>query len=186
MIFRTQINESVKVTGKSVLSSDNAFKCVPTDTDMKQRSSETIIDTSSMRGKAILLVDDDMRTVFALSNVLEAQGARVIAGKTGKESLDKLNGIPEIDLVIMDVMITGTDGYEAIRTMRGRKEYRNLPVIALTAKAMKGDRSKRIEAGANDYLSKPVDLDALMTIINARLAPPRPDDQSSRQSPNLE
>ncbi len=186
MIFRAQIRESSKFIGKSVLLSDDTTERVPTDAEKKPWPSDRRIDTFSLKGKTILLADDDMRTVFALSNALEAQGARVLAGKTGKESLDKIHGFPEIDLVIMDVMITGTDGYEALRTIRGRKEHGNLPIIALTAKAMKGDRSKCIAAGANDYLSKPVNLDALMTIIDNRLAPPSPDDQSIRQSPDPE
>ena len=118
-----------------------------------------------LKGRKVLLVDDDMRTVFAVSNVLEDLGVTVITGKTGKESLDKLNGFPDIDLVLMDVMISGVDGYQAIRAIRDRKRYAGLTIIALTAKAMRGDRSKCIQAGADDYLAKPVNLDKLTSML---------------------
>jgi CheY-like chemotaxis protein len=106
-----------------------------------------------------------MRTVFAVSSVLEDQGAEVLTGKSGKESLDKLDGFPDIDLVLMDVMISEVDGYQAIREIRNRDRYRTLPIIALTAKAMQGDRAKCIEAGADDYLAKPVNLDKLTSML---------------------
>jgi CheY-like chemotaxis protein len=114
-----------------------------------------------------------MRTVFAISNVLEDHGAKVITGKTGKESLDKLDGFPDIDLVLMDVMIADVDGYQAIREIRSRDRYSILPIIALTAKAMRGDRAKCIEAGADDYLAKPVDLDKLTSMLKIWLDPRR-------------
>ncbi|BBO69333.1 hypothetical protein DSCA_32630 [Desulfosarcina alkanivorans] len=125
----------------------------------------------AFEGRQVLLVDDDMRTVFAVSNVLEDQGATVVTGKTGKESLDKLDGFPDIDLILMDVMIAEVDGYRAIREIRNRKRFRTLPIIALTAKAMKGDRSKCIAAGADDYLAKPVNLDKLTSMLRIWLDP---------------
>lgn len=118
-----------------------------------------------LKGRKVLLVDDDMRTVFAVSNVLEDLGVRVVTGKTGKESLDKLSGFPDIDLILMDVMISGVDGYRAIRQIREEKRYTDLPIVALTAKAMRGDRAKCIRAGADDYLSKPVDPDKLTSML---------------------
>ncbi len=121
---------------------------------------------SGLKGRRVLLADDDMRTVFAVSNILEDQGVEVITGKTGKESLDKLHGFPDIDLVLMDVMISGLDGYQAIREIRAQQRYGDLPIIALTAKAMRGDRSKCIQAGADDYLAKPVNLDKLTSMLN--------------------
>jgi CheY-like chemotaxis protein len=95
----------------------------------------------------------------------------VLTGKTGKESLDKLDGFPDIDLVLMDVMITEVDGYQAMREIRNRDRYRDIPIIALTAKAMQGDRSKCIEAGADDYLAKPVNLDKLTSMLKIWLEP---------------
>jgi DNA-binding response OmpR family regulator len=123
-----------------------------------------------LKGRKVLLVDDDMRTVFAVSNVLEDQGAEVFTGKSGKESLDKLDGFPDIDLVLMDVMISDVDGYQAIREIRNRDRYKTLPIVALTAKAMQGDRAKCIEAGANDYLAKPVNLDILTSMLKIWIA----------------
>jgi signal transduction histidine kinase/CheY-like chemotaxis protein len=125
-----------------------------------------------LKGRTILLVDDDMRTVFAISNALEDQDVTVITGKTGKESLDKLIRFPDIDLVLMDVMITDVNGYQAIGAIRNRARYKNLPIIALTAKAMQGDRAKCIQAGANDYLAKPVNLDKLVSMLKIWLGPP--------------
>lgn len=126
-----------------------------------------------LKDRNVLLVDDDMRTVFAVSNILEDQGANVLTGKTGKESLDKLNCFPEIDLVLMDVMIAEVDGYQAIRKIRNRDRYRDLPIIVLTAKAMQGDRAKCIEAGADDYLAKPVNPDKLTSMLKIWLDPQR-------------
>lgn len=126
---------------------------------------------SVLKGRKILLVDDDMRTVLAVSNVLEDHGAEVFTGNTGKESLDKLNGFPDIDLVLMDVMISEVEGYQAIREIRNRERYRTLPIIALTAKAMQGDRAKCIEAGADDCLAKPVNLDKLTYRLKIWLDP---------------
>jgi signal transduction histidine kinase/DNA-binding response OmpR family regulator len=131
---------------------------------------------SGLKGRKVLLVDDDMRTVFAVSSVLEDQGAEVLAGKSGKESLDKLDAFPDIDLVLMDVMISEVDGYQAIREIRNRNRYRTVPIIALTARAMQGDRARCIQAGADDYLAKPVNLDKLTSMlriwINPQLAAP--------------
>ena len=119
----------------------------------------------SLKGRRVLLVDDDMRTVFAVSNVLEDLGVEVVTGKTGKESLDKLSGFPDIDLILMDVMISGVDGYCSIRQIREEERYTDLPIIALTARAMRGDRAKCIRAGADDYLSKPVNPDKLTSML---------------------
>ena len=134
---------------------------------------------SGLKGCKVLLVDDDMRTVFAVSNVLEDQGAEVLTGKSGKESLDKLDGFPDIDLVLMDVMISEVDGYQAIREIRNRDRYQTLPIIALTAKAMQGDRAKCIEAGADDYLAKPVNLDKLTSMLRIWIVSQASDPESA-------
>jgi CheY-like chemotaxis protein len=124
-----------------------------------------------LKGRKVLLVDDDMRTVFAVTSALEVQGVEVRTGKTGKESLDKLDSFPDIDLILMDVMIAEVNGYQAIREIRNRKRYAGIPILALTAKAMQGDRAKCIEAGADDYLAKPVNLDKLTSMLNIWLDP---------------
>ncbi|MBR9985718.1 MAG: response regulator [Desulfosarcina sp.] len=139
-----------------------------------------------LKGRKVLLVDDDMRTVFAVSNVLEDQGAEVFTGKSGKESLDKLDRFPDIDLVLMDVMISEVDGYRAIREIRNRDRYKTLPIVALTAKAMQGDRAKCIEAGADDYLAKPVNLDKLTSMLKIWITPQTTDPERIGASSSID
>ena len=124
---------------------------------------------SILKDKKVLLVDDDMRNVFALTNILEDKGIKVLVGKNGKESLERLNENPDLDLVLMDIMMPEMDGYEATGKIRNQERFKKLPIIALTAKAMKGDRAKCIEAGANDYLAKPVDTDKLLSMLRVWL-----------------
>jgi signal transduction histidine kinase/DNA-binding response OmpR family regulator/methyl-accepting chemotaxis protein len=123
----------------------------------------------SLKGKKILIVDDDMRNVFALTSILEEKGMKTVIGKNGKEGLEKLFSEPHIDLVLMDIMMPIMDGYQAMKAIRSKKRYSKLPIIALTAKAMKGDRHKCVAAGANDYLAKPVDNDKLLSLLRVWL-----------------
>ena len=122
-----------------------------------------------LKDKTVLVVDDDMRNVFALSSVLESYDMNVIVGKNGKEGIEKLHEHEEIDLVLMDIMMPEMDGYEAMQLIRKEKKYKNLPIIALTAKAMKGDREKCLTAGANEYLSKPVEKEKLISLLRVWL-----------------
>ncbi len=122
-------------------------------------------------GKTILLVDDDSRNLFALTSVLEERGIVVITATNGREGLGKLRENPAIDLVLMDLMMPEMDGIESISLIRKDPEYNKIPVIALTAKAMKEDRQKCLEAGANDYLSKPVDNQKLLSLLRVWLHP---------------
>jgi len=124
---------------------------------------------STFQGRTILVVDDDMRNVFALSSVLEDQGLEIVVARNGLESLDKLAAHPEINLVLMDIMMPEMDGFEAMRQIRSDPKKRDLPIIALTAKAMRGDRDKCLEAGANDYLAKPVDPEKLLSLLRVWL-----------------
>lgn len=121
------------------------------------------------KDKKILIVDDDMRNVFALSSVLEAKGILVIVGKNGREGLEKLEQNPDTDLVLMDIMMPEMDGYEAMHAIRKDNKYFKLPIIALTAKAMKDDREKCIAAGANDYMTKPFDAERLLSLLRVWL-----------------
>lgn len=121
----------------------------------------------NLEGRTILIVDDDVRNIFALTAALENNGAKVETARNGKEALDKL--APDIDLVLMDIMMPEMDGYEAMRRIRENKNYVELPIIALTAKAMRDDKQRCIEAGANDYLAKPIEIDKLMSLIRVWL-----------------
>jgi CheY-like chemotaxis protein len=120
------------------------------------------------QGRRVLIVDDDVRNVFALASVLESYGMEVGYAENGREGLEKLDE-QSFDLVLMDLMMPELDGYETIRALRGRDEFHRLPVIALTAKAMKGDRDRSIEAGASDYITKPVDTDQLLSLMRVWL-----------------
>ncbi|WP_018392521.1 response regulator [Bacillus sp. 37MA] len=122
-----------------------------------------------LEGKKILVVDDDMRNVFALTTALESYQVEVMFAENGKDGITVLQGNPDIDLVIMDIMMPEMDGFETIRVIRQLPEFQSLPIIALTAKAMKNDRKECIEAGASDYISKPVNLDQLFSIIRVWL-----------------
>ncbi|MFD2871394.1 response regulator [Mucilaginibacter ximonensis] len=118
-----------------------------------------------VKGKKVLIVDDDMRNIFALSSALQGYDMIVEIANDGEEALEKLNQIPDVDIVLMDIMMPKMDGYEATRNIRKQGKWARLPVIALTAKAMKDDREKCIEAGANDYITKPVDMDRLIALM---------------------
>ncbi len=115
-------------------------------------------------GKRVLVVEDDVRSVFALSSVLEPKGATVDIARNGREALDALHRGPEPDLVLMDMMMPEMDGITAIREIRSNQQFARLPIIALTAKAMRDDRDRCIAAGANDYLAKPIDVDKLLSL----------------------
>ena len=116
-------------------------------------------------GRKILLVDDDVRNIFALTNALEQKGVVVEIGRNGFEAISKLNSVDDIDLVLMDVMMPGMDGLEATRQIRADGRYNKLPIIAITAKAMKNDQEECLQAGASDYLAKPIDLDRLYSLL---------------------
>ncbi len=125
-------------------------------------------------GRKILIVDDDVRNIFALTSVLESavpaeHQMKVLFAENGSDGMALLENNPDIDLVLMDIMMPGLDGYETIRKLREDEKFKSLPVIALTAKAMKGDREKCIDAGASDYISKPVDIDQLLSLMRVWL-----------------
>jgi HAMP domain-containing protein/CheY-like chemotaxis protein/signal transduction histidine kinase len=116
-------------------------------------------------GRKVLLVDDDARNIFALSSVLERRGMEVLAATTGNEAIAQIYAEKDVAIVLMDIMMPGMDGYETIQVMRSDPALRRLPIIALTAKAMKGDREKCLEAGASDYLAKPVNTEQLLAAL---------------------
>jgi CheY-like chemotaxis protein len=116
-------------------------------------------------GRKILLVDDDVRNIFALTKVLEHKGLNVDIARNGREAIEKLQALDDIDLVLMDIMMPEMDGYEAMREIRKDARFTRLPIIALTAKAMKDDQELCMKAGASDYLAKPVDIDRLQSLL---------------------
>jgi CheY-like chemotaxis protein/CHASE3 domain sensor protein len=124
----------------------------------------------AFQDKTILITDDDMRNIFALSSALQGYDLNILIANNGREAIEKLEGEQPVDLILMDIMMPEMDGYEAMRAIRQKKGFAKLPIIALTAKAMKLDREKCIEAGANDYISKPVDIDQLLSMMRVWLS----------------
>ena len=138
-------------------------------------SKQTIINNlydkeSVFHSKKILLVDDDMRNVFALSKILQERGIEIFKAENGKIALEMLDTNPDIDMVLMDIMMPEMDGYEAMKRIRSQIKFKNIPVIALTAKAMKDDKQKCIDAGANDYIAKPIDVERLLSLMRVWLS----------------
>jgi CheY-like chemotaxis protein len=121
------------------------------------------------RGKKVLIVDDDVRNVFALTSVLEANGMEVVFAENGRDGIETLRANPDVDLILMDIMMPEMDGYQTMQAVREIPEFKQLPIISLTAKAMKGDREKSIASGASDYITKPVDTDQLLSLMRVWL-----------------
>lgn len=124
---------------------------------------------SSLKNKKILIVDDDIRNVYALTIALEKFEMDIIVAENGREGIEVLMENPETDLILMDIMMPEMDGFEAIRRIRQITEFQTIPIIALTAKAMKRDREECLDAGATDYISKPIDLDQLFSLMQVWL-----------------
>jgi CheY-like chemotaxis protein len=125
--------------------------------------------TAMLAGKNVLIVDDDIRNIFAMTSLLEPHQMRISSAETGRQAIEMLQADADVDIVLMDIMMPDMDGYDTMRAIRKLATFRALPIIALTAKAMKGDREKCIEAGASDYISKPVDIDQLMAMLKVWL-----------------
>jgi CheY-like chemotaxis protein len=132
----------------------------------KQRMLERLTSSDEdLVGRTALLVDDDARNIFALSSVLERRGMRVLTATNGSEAIALADATPDLAIVLMDIMMPEMDGYQTIHAIRRKPDFRRLPIIALTAKAMKGDREKCMEAGASDYLAKPVNTEQLLSAL---------------------
>jgi CheY-like chemotaxis protein len=139
------------------------FSDLPAD---KQRMLERLHRSDEdLIGKSVLVVDDDVRNIFALSSVLERRGMKVVTASTGSEAAQVLETTPDVSIVLMDIMMPEMDGYQTMQQIRQNTAMRRLPIIALTAKAMKGDREKCFEAGASDYLAKPVNTEQLLSAL---------------------
>jgi CheY-like chemotaxis protein len=134
--------------------------------DEKQRMLDRLHSSDDyLVNKKVLIVDDDVRNIFALSSVLERRGMIVLTAGTGSEAIATLKSTPDLAIVLMDIMMPGMDGFATMQAIRQGPEFRRLPIIALTAKAMKGDREKCLEAGASDYLAKPVNTEQLLSTL---------------------
>jgi CheY-like chemotaxis protein len=123
------------------------------------------ISDDDLIGRTVLLVDDDARNIFALSSALERRGMRVVTATTGNEAIQLIESTKELAIVLMDIMMPGMDGFQTMQIIRQNPAFRRLPIIALTAKAMKGDREKCLESGASDYLAKPVNTEQLLSAL---------------------
>jgi CheY-like chemotaxis protein len=123
-----------------------------------------------LAGRKVLVVDDDVRNIFAITSALESHEANVVFADNGADGLKLLQETPDIDVVLMDIMMPAMDGYEVMRRIRAQARFESLPIIALTAKAMRDDREKCIAAGASDYISKPVDMDRLLSMLRVWLS----------------
>jgi CheY-like chemotaxis protein len=144
-------------------------KSTQSENKMEPFSNPIVHSEKVFVGRKILLADDDMRNIFALSAVLEDSGFKIEIATNGREAIEKLESATGIELVLMDVMMPEMDGIEATRRIRQQSKWANLPIIAVTAKAMQGDREQCLAAGANDYISKPVDIDKLLSLIKVWL-----------------
>jgi CheY-like chemotaxis protein len=120
-------------------------------------------------GRKVLVVDDDVRNIFAITSALESYQMSVLYAESGKAALDTLKATPDVDIVLMDVMMPEMDGFQTIREIRTQDRFKKMPIISVTAKAMKGDREKCLEAGASDYIAKPVDMDKLRSLLRVWL-----------------
>jgi CheY-like chemotaxis protein len=123
----------------------------------------------SLAGNRVLIIDDDARNIFALRSALEECAMEVLSAEGGQEGIDILNATPNVDIALIDIMMPELDGYETIRRIRADRRFADLPIIALTAKAMRGDREACIAAGASEYISKPVDMDQLISLLRVWL-----------------
>lgn len=161
--------EAPLLIGEAAASVDTVEAVIPAQDEISDPAAEPESFDPLFHGRTVLIVDDDMRTIFAITTALESKGMKVMFAENGTEGLRILQQYPVIDLILMDIMLPGMDGYEVIRTIRHLHTYHSLPIIALTAKAMKDDREQCLEAGASDYISKPVNMEQLCTILQVWL-----------------
>jgi CheY-like chemotaxis protein len=138
--------------------------------DLQRRMLEEIhAADGGLAGRKVLIVDDDLRNIFALSSLLERQQMQVLFAENGRDGIEVLEKDPTIEIVLMDIMMPEMDGYDTMRAIRRIPKFKSLPIITLTAKAMKGDRDKCIAAGASDYITKPVDVAQLLSMMRVWL-----------------
>jgi CheY-like chemotaxis protein len=138
--------------------------------ETKRRDIEQIHQNNKILiGRKVLVVDDDIRNIFAMTSLLENQQMRVLSAESGRGAIELLEKTPDVDIVLMDIMMPEMDGYDTMQAIRQKESFKSLPIVALTAKAMKGDLEKCVESGASDYITKPVDTDQLLTLMKTWL-----------------
>jgi hypothetical protein len=184
IVFGTRKLTNVQASGLHRLSRNSAVRYAPslerlldesvlllhrTEDALNDRQRQIIANICQndpmLAGLKVLVVDDDIRNIFALASVLEQHNVRVLHAENGRSGIYMLQTNPDVDLVLMDIMMPEMDGYQTTRAIRRDSRFSTLPIIALTAKAMKGDREKCLQAGATDYVTKPVDLDRLFSVM---------------------
>jgi CheY-like chemotaxis protein len=163
--------------------SDGELLAESAGADRNAGSGREVLDTSVLAGRTVLIVDDDVRNVFALTSALELHGLSVLYADNGATGITLLQANPQVDLVLMDVMMPDMDGNETTAAIRGMHGLADLPILFLTAKAMPGDRDKSIAAGASDYITKPVDLDRLLRLMAGWCTPVADPAQDAPGSP---
>jgi CheY-like chemotaxis protein len=156
---------SEKLLSETALFLHRAIAAIPKEQQILIRGNAD----GQLKGRKVLIVDDDMRNIFSLTSALEQHGMEVIFSENGRDGIELLGNTPDVDVMLVDIMMPEMDGYETMQEIRKHEEYANLPIIAITAKAMKGDREKCLEAGASDYIAKPVDLDQLLAVLRVQL-----------------
>jgi CheY-like chemotaxis protein len=139
------------------------------------------LDTADLSRAKVLIVDDDIRNIYSLTSVLETYDIQVLHAERGRDGIAILEQLPDIDVALIDIMMPEMDGYETMREIRSRPAISHIPLISVTAKAMKGDRQKCLEAGASDYIAKPVDLDLLLALLRVWVARSRSRPTSSKE-----
>jgi CheY-like chemotaxis protein len=135
----------------------------------RAKLSQSKLDDPMLAGRKIVVIDDDIRNIFSLASALEEYGVELSYAESGRAGLEVIEAQGDVDVVLVDIMMPDMDGYETIREIRSRTGMGDLPIIAVTAKAMKGDRQKCIQAGASDYVSKPVDIDHLVSVLRVSM-----------------
>jgi CheY-like chemotaxis protein len=138
--------------------------------EAKRRMLERLhVSNEALRGRKVLVVDDDARNIFALTTVLEDHDMEVLSATNGRQAIEIIESTPDLSVVLMDIMMPEMDGYETMKEIRKDVRFRTLPILSLTAKAMKGDREKCLLAGASDYIAKPVNTDQLLSLLRVWL-----------------
>jgi signal transduction histidine kinase/DNA-binding response OmpR family regulator/HAMP domain-containing protein len=146
----------------------------------KKAAPAAATQTTELAGASVLIIDDDIRNIFSLTSVLESHGVEVLHAERGREGIDILKRTPGVDVALVDIMMPDMDGYETMREIRQSRGFADLPLIAVTAKAMKGDRRKCLDAGASDYIAKPVDIDLLLALLRVWVSRSRATAQTGR------